>query len=296
MSSLNRREFDLRKLSLFDVFPRSNRFYLKPNNECKELVIYGTNLESCVGLPKFTSIVTYMVDIPDNIRFIITGILLGDGYIKTTFNPKKKMNIRKVHEVLNYTYNSRFSIKLSIKDIEYLLYIFNKLSHYCISSPKIKIETLNNKKFKQVTFDTRALPCMSEFRDLFYEGRRKIIPKNIYDLINYESLAHMIMCDGSLSNGKGLILNFQCFTVKELIYLINVFKIKWDLDCTIHKSRNLYVIYIKTKSMYKLYKNISPFILPSMNRKFHKKILALNLQSNEPGNTRLISGNGDIKN
>lgn len=279
LNNLNKIEFDLINLNLYNLFPRSNKNYVKPNNEIKELVIYGTNLESNVGFPKFTKIVTYMIDIPDNIRFILTGILLGKGYIKTQFKRKINKNKKEINELLKYTYNSRFSIKLSIKDIEYIWYIYTKISHYCISPPKIKIETLKNKKYKLVILDTRALPCISELRDTFYEGRKKIIPKNIYDLINYESLAHMIMCDAYLSNGKGIILNFKSFTVKELIYLINIFKIKWNLNCTLHKSRNLYTIYIKTKSVYKLYLNIAPFIIPSMQRKLHKKILDLNLQS-----------------
>lgn len=85
----------------------------------------------------------------------------------------------------------------------------------------------------------------------------------------------MIMGDGSLSKGSGLILNFQSYTVKELILLMNVFKIKWDLDCTLHKSRNKYVIYIRSRSMPILYKGISPYLIPSMHYKFHKKILEI---------------------
>lgn len=230
--------YDTHKYSIFDIFPRSNKFYLKSNNTCKELVIYGTNIESNVGTPKFTSIVNYMINLPDDIYYILSGIILSDGYIKTTFNNKTRKFIKgeympqrdgaKVSFVplLKTTYNSRFSLKQSIQHIEYLLYTYNKLAHYCISPPKIKVEPLKGKLFTAITFDTRALPCFSTLRDTFYQGRTKIIPENIYDLINYESLAHMIMGDGSLSRGSGLILNFQSYTVKELILLINVFKIK----------------------------------------------------------------------
>ena len=100
-----------------------------------------------------------------------------------------------------------------------------------------------------------ALPCFSLLRYKFYDHRIKIIPDDIYDYLNYESLAHMIMCDGSFSS-KGLTLNLQSFTLKELILLLNVLKIKFDLDCTIHKSRHQYVLYIRVKSVNKLYKNI----------------------------------------
>lgn len=80
---------------------------------------------------------------------------------------------------LKTTYNSRFSFKQSIQHIEYILYTYNKLAHYCISAPKIKVESLKGKLFTAVTFDTRALPCFSVLRDTFYQGRTKIIPENI---------------------------------------------------------------------------------------------------------------------
>ncbi|OBA21913.1 hypothetical protein METBIDRAFT_86634 [Metschnikowia bicuspidata var. bicuspidata NRRL YB-4993] len=204
--------YNTHKYTIFDIFPRSNKFYLKSNNICKELVLYGTNIES--NAPKFTSIVNYMINLPDDIYYILSGIILSDGYIKTTFNNKTR---RFIKTSLKTTYNSRFSFKQSIQHIEYILYTYNKLAHYCISAPKIKVESLKGKLFTAVTFDTRALPCFSVLRDTFYQ----------------------------------------------------------DLDCTLHKSRNKYVIYIRSRSMPILYKGISPYLIPSMHYKFHKKILEI---------------------
>ncbi len=124
---------------------------------------------------------------------------------------------------------------------------------------------------------TRALPCMTLLRYKFYNGRIKIIPEDIYDYLSYEGLAHMIMCDGSLSKGSGIILNLQAFTTKELILLMNVFKIKFDMNCTLHKSRNKYIIYIKTESVIKIYPYIKPYIVDNMKHKFSKKIKELKI-------------------
>ena len=111
-------------------------------------------------------------------------------------------------------------------------------------------------------------------RDIFYIGRKKIIPQNLYDLLTYEGLAHIIMCDGSFTS-RGITLNLQSFSIEELIRFINVLKLKFDIDCTLHKSRNHYTVYIRVDSAKNLYPKIKNYIVPSMRYKFEKKILSL---------------------
>lgn len=271
--------FQLHKGNLLDIFPRSNPNYMKKNNECKSLVIYGSNLKSAVNLPKFTSIVSYMVNIPNNILFPLVGIMISDGYIeyksRRTLNSINIKNIKvKTNENKLYSrINCRFRFKQSIEHSEYLFYVFNIISPYCISYPKLVKTRLNRKDFYGIEIITRALPCFTVLRDIFYKGRIKIIPENLYDLITYEGLAHIIMGDGTYKF-KGISLNLQSYTVKELILFINVLKIKFDIDCTLHKSRNQYTVYITVDSAKKLYPKIKDYIIPSMRYKFAKKILS----------------------
>jgi hypothetical protein len=271
--------YDRDNYNLLKLFNRSNLNHIKPNNIDKKLVIYGSNLESNLGNNKYTSLISYMINIPNNILYILTGLILSDGYINIVSNQKK------FKEGIKITTNSKFYIKQSINHSEYLLYIYSLLSHYTISPPKLKKSYVKGKSYYAIEFYTRSLPCFTLLRNIFYNGRIKIIPMNnniknknltdnydIYDLINYESLAHIIMCDGSFKIGGGIILNLQNFTLKELIYLLNVLKIKFNLDCSIHKSRHQFTIYIKLKSVIKLYPHIINFIIPSMRYKFHYKV------------------------
>lgn len=256
---------NLYKGNLYKIYPRSNKFYIKPNYINKELVVYGINLESNVNKPVYTSIVKCIVNIPNNILYIIVGILLTDGTIE--YNSKKNIHNKTIIDI-----NSRFRLKQSIKHSEYLLYVYQLLSHYCISYPKLKIDRVNGKSFTQLEFSTRALPCFTILRKHFYNGRIKIIPNDLYDLLNYESLAHIIICDGSFIKGGGICLHLQSFSLKELIFLLNIFKIKFNLDCTLHKSRSSYIIYIKIKSVQKLYPYIYKYIVPSIKYKFKYKL------------------------
>lgn len=252
--------------SLLKLFPRSNRKYLVENNICKSLVVYGSNIESNVSNKKYTSIVSYMVGIPNRILFILVGLILSDGYLeyKSTKGKDKKIDKNLV------LVNSRFRFKQSMIHVSYLLYVFSLLSHYCVSPPKLKEEIVKGKKYTLIEFMTRSLPIFTILRQKFYNGRVKIIPLDIYDYISYESLAHIIMSDGSHMEGGGLVLHLQNFTIKELILLLNVFKIKFDLNCTLHKSRKNNTIYVKKESMNKLYFCIKDYIIPEMRYKFNK--------------------------
>ena len=280
---LNLKLTDLHTGNLLKIFPRSNPKYMTENNDCKSLVIYGSNLESSLNLPKFTSIVSYMINITNSILSPLVGIILSDGYIE--YKSRKTLNsgnaIISGKNVLNNNkseiysnVNSRLKFKQSIDHSEYLFYVFNIISPLCGSYPKLVKAKIKGRDFYGIEITTRALPCFTQLRDIFYRGRIKIIPENLYDLLTYEGLAHIIMGDGAFQF-KGITLNLQAFTLKELILFINVLKIKFDIDCTLHKSRNHYTVYIRVDSAKNLYPKIKNYIVPSMRYKFEKKILSL---------------------
>ena len=63
------------------------------------------------------------------------------------------------------------------------------------------------KKTIGLQFRTRAMPCITALRSLFYPGfsNTKVIPIDIYDLLTPAALAHWIMGDGSAQR-HGLII------------------------------------------------------------------------------------------
>lgn len=256
------------KGNLYKIYPKSKRNYIKPNNINKELVIYGSNLETTINIPIYTNIVKQIVNIPNNILYIFTGILLTDGWID--YLSKKDLDKKLIIEI-----NGRFNLKQSIIHSEYLIYVYILLSHYCIKLPKIRIILVKGKLYSQLEFRTRALPCFILLRHKFYDGRTKIVPNDLYDLLNYESLAHIIICDGRYQKGGGLNLYLQSFLLKELIFIINILYIKFNLNCLLYKSRNSYKIYIKVESVKRLYPHIRNYIIPSMLYKFDPKLVKL---------------------
>ena len=73
------------------------------------------------------------------------------------------------------------------------------------------------------------------------------------------------MSDGAYN--LGVRIQTDSFTVKHVVFIINILKIKFDLDCTIHYQYGNPVLYIKSKSIKKNLHNILPFMHESMKYK-----------------------------
>jgi heme/copper-type cytochrome/quinol oxidase subunit 1 len=160
-------------LNVLERFPRSNRNFLPANNNCKVVVIWGTNLESTVNYPKFTSIIRHMVDIPNNLRSMLGGLLISDSWLQ-----------------INKLGNTRFFFKQSLNNSKFVFFVFSRINHYCSSYPRITTDRLNGNIFKGVSLNTRVYPCFTELYHTFYVNRVKIVPLDLYEMMDYEFLAY----------------------------------------------------------------------------------------------------------
>lgn len=226
---------------------------LMSNFEIKEelsLVPYGANLSSTVGYLKFSNLERSLIKIPFDKRSVFIGIILSDAALQK----------------VNDSGDARLQFKQKYSQFEYLYSVFFQLSHYCSKGPTLNKVLLHKKIFYALSFTTRSLPCITELYNLFYPEGKKIIPYNIYDLLTWEALVHWIQGDGTYSSG--ITIQTQSFTIKEIVLLINVLIIKFQLECSIHTQEKYKVIYIKSKSIKKNFNHLLPYIHPTMIYKF----------------------------
>lgn len=90
------------------------------------------------------------------------------------------------------------------------------------------------------------------------------------------ALAFLRLDDGGwVSGSKSVRISTNNFTFQEVELMRNIFKTKFDLDCTVqllskgkeNTSKDKYSIYFKVISLPKLRELVLPFMIPSMKYK-----------------------------
>ena len=145
------------------------------------LVIWGHYLPFYVGTGKLTKQVSGMIKFPPYQKGILIGLILSEGWLRFASKTSK---------------NALLGFKQFLSHSEYVWFVFNLLSHYCSSSPKLTTGIILGKRYWGLEFFTRSLPCFTEIHTIFYANGIKIIPEYIYNLLTPVGLAHLIMGGG----------------------------------------------------------------------------------------------------
>lgn len=142
---------------------------------CTDLVVWGTNLPSLVGIGRHTKQEREMIKLPPFQYSVIIGLLLSDGWLIFPNTTHK---------------NARLGLAQSLDHSDYIWFVFSILSHYCNIFPVYRQRTRNGKVHCNLDLITRSLPCFTELHSLFYVNKVKGIPENIYELLTPVALAH----------------------------------------------------------------------------------------------------------
>ena len=194
-----------------------------------------------------------MITIPDEVKDVLVGILLGDAHI-----------VRR-----SLTSNSRLVYaQTAVKHKEYFDLVYNLFLPFCAINYMPLLRTIRdnrtNNTYSVISFTTMQLPCFNVFRDMFYVLNVKKVPSNIYELLTARGLAFWIMDDGSRQE-LGLHLSVYAFSSEDVDKLMFVLQDKFNLKCSIHYNRDKKPrIYIFKESMDKLKSLTSPYFVKEM--------------------------------
>ena len=126
------------------------------------------------------------------------------------------------------------------------------------------MDNRTEKTYSAISFTTMQLPCFNEYRELFYNLNKKIVPENISGLLTSRGLAFWIMDDGS-KHGSGLHISVYGFSNRDVDKLMFTLQDKFNLKCSIHYNRDHKPrIYIFKESMNTLITLVKPYFIKEM--------------------------------
>lgn len=185
-------------------------------------------------------------------RELIVGLLLGDGHLETQNNQ---------------TY--RLKVEHSIKQKNYVDWLYQNFSKWINQLPKARIKDSFGKELTSYGFTTYSSGLLRFYAQQFYFGKKKVMPKMIGKLLSPKALAIWFMDDGSWKSDRHhtYIIHSLDYSKKELTFVREVLKKKFDVNIGIHKQYDKWRIYIYSDSAEKFKQLIEPHIIPSMKYK-----------------------------
>lgn len=184
---------------------------------------------------------------------VLIGSLLGDRHLE-----KRGNGIRAKFEQTN-------------RNVEYLIWfhkLFASLGYCSTNKPKLfKQIKKNNLVYYGYKFYTFSFSSFNWLYDAFYINQVKHLPITLlYQILTPIALAIWFIDDGSIL-GKGYKIATNCFEKEELEQLCKLLYNKYNLQCSLHKDRQYFSLYIKSTSAKQFDQLIRPYIIESMKYK-----------------------------
>jgi hypothetical protein len=165
--------------------------------------------------------------------------------------------------------NANFKIEHGLEQKALVFAKYEILKPWVFTQPKISYRYYSNgeKYQKSWWFRTVRHPKLTEFQNIFYPNRKKIVPRNILNLLNESALAWWIMDDGSYNQSK-IDISTYSFSLTEIQRLLKVFKDKFNIQGNYYRDRDKgYRIYFNVLETKKLIPLIEPYVVASMRYK-----------------------------
>ena len=189
-----------------------------------------------------------------DIRSIIIGILMGDGYAE-----KRKDK-------------TRITVKQGLVNESYLLWLHEIISRegYCSKERPKRRKQISKRGVEKyyLKFNTYSYSSFNEYRDKFYgKFGRKRLPIKIKEYLTPLAVAIWLADDGFVRN-NGSAFCTDNFNEEEVIKLKDIFKERYGIEAGVYKHMGKYNrIYIKRESMGKFRELIGPYLHESKRYK-----------------------------
>lgn len=135
-------------------------------------------VRSTKGITRLSSAERALITIPNDLKDVLVGILLGDAHIARR---SLTSNSRLVYAQTAIAHKEYF-------DYLYSLFKLFSAKNYIAQLRRIK-DNRTNKTYSAISFTTMQLPCFNVLKETFYLSNVKIVTDNIYKLLTLRGLA-----------------------------------------------------------------------------------------------------------
>ena len=188
------------------------------------------------------------ISLTDEQEQFVLGSLLGDLYLSAPKSDKQHSSIAIVHSIKQK--------ELFMKKVEILGEFMDKYKMYTPTPDKRTVEV-----YQTYRGHSKRHKVFTDIHNILYIDGIKTITKQYLDKIHSPlALAYWFMDDGTKS---GTIAT-NCFTLEEQQLLVEWMKEKWNIECSIQKQKDVFILHILEKSRQHFEDLIFPFMIPSM--------------------------------
>lgn len=205
---------------------------------------------------------------------LISYIVMGDGGLYVTgkcTNARFIMNMKEDNKDYIYFCKEVFENITSVR-------VYNRKDYStdgCVRQPQLRIET-------------PVHPLLTEIKDRIYTDKYKGIDPHALKMLDWEALAILYMCDGSMytelpNPKKGLInksysvtLNMKRLSYGDQLLLKKAFKDTLDLEWNVLRHGKYYYMRLRNKDLNKFMTSIAPHMQPSFQYKLVESFRTIN--------------------
>lgn len=188
---------------------------------------------------------------------ILVGTLLGDGHLETRNRGR--------------TY--RLKIEHTMKQKAYVDWLYDHFTEWVATPPRMRTRHVDFPRksgdYELYGFQTLSAGSLRFFAHQFYEGAKKVVPKQIGRWLSPRALAIWYMDDGSIKSKahRTVLLNTHGFSGKNLEILQNALAKKYGVITTLRGQKEGKQLYVTSGSSETFVSLILPHIIPLMQYK-----------------------------
>ena len=179
------------------------------------------------------------------------------------------------------TSNAYFVMNMLAKNKDYIDWVEETLNEF-VGTSKSDRQDYNTDGYTrqpQIRLQSKTHPKLTTLHERIYTDKYKGIDPHALKLLDWESMAIMYMCDGSLFEDKpnpkkGLInsswnltLNMKRLSYGDQLLLKKAIKDTLDVEFNINRQNQYYYLRLRCKDVVKFCKGVEPFMKESFKYK-----------------------------